>query len=203
MNASALGCGLAHELGMTAAKAGWELSDFSSLADSEEKCRQVLSFLRGHAEIQIREHFIYCDATPFIPKGWSVLPDEEQIPTRLRGQFKWDKEKQKDAFYLSGCECIGGNELREELAEKRIVVLPANVLNYLLDDQRLIPEDWKKDEGGKILYIYFWGTIYSSSVDRLCVFYLYWGGNEWRYDYECINKNWRSNNLAAVSASHS
>jgi hypothetical protein len=92
---------------------------------------------------------------------------------------------------LSICRVVNALEatnFARSLRRKRIVVLPANVLNYLLDDQRLIPEDWKKDEGGKILYIYFWGTIYSSSVDRLCVFYLYWGGNEWRYDYECLTR---------------
>jgi hypothetical protein len=51
MNASEFGCGAAHQLVITAAKAGWELEDFSTLQKSEEKCRQVLQFLRGEAEL--------------------------------------------------------------------------------------------------------------------------------------------------------
>ena len=54
MNASEFGCGAGHQLAITAAKAGWELDDFSMLQKSEKKCRQVLQFLRGEADLVLK-----------------------------------------------------------------------------------------------------------------------------------------------------
>ncbi len=51
MNASEFGCGAAHQLAITAAKAGWEISDFTILTQSEDKCAAVLSYLHGEAEL--------------------------------------------------------------------------------------------------------------------------------------------------------
>ena len=54
MNASEFGCGAGHQLAITAAKAGWEIEDFTILTQSEKKCREVLLFLRGEAELVIK-----------------------------------------------------------------------------------------------------------------------------------------------------
>lgn len=51
MNASEFSVGAAHELVITAARAGWELSDFTTLTQSEDRCRQVCAFLRGEADL--------------------------------------------------------------------------------------------------------------------------------------------------------
>lgn len=47
MNASQFGCGHAHQVAITAAKAGWELEDFTALQKSEELCRVVLGVIRN------------------------------------------------------------------------------------------------------------------------------------------------------------
>ena len=42
---------LAHELIITACRAGYELEDLAIMAESEDKLRQVLPFIRGHATL--------------------------------------------------------------------------------------------------------------------------------------------------------
>jgi hypothetical protein len=116
-----------------------------------------LAVLLGHAEIKSIEHFINCDADPFIPGGWKV---EEH---KKGGQLKWDPKKV--SLYLpkrqQNGKVIGGNELREELKDQP--VLNANVLDYLLANPHLIPEEWKNK------YVFFWGTIYRDSHGNLYV----------------------------------
>jgi hypothetical protein len=200
MKASDVSCGLAHELAIVLAKAGWEISDLDALAKSEDRCRDVLPFLRGNAQINIVEHIIDCSTTPFCPEGWTILPLEEQIPTRYTGQLKWDRKAQTEAFYLSqkqttGDKWIEGNKLCEELVKKLVVALPANVLDYLLANPILIPEEWK----GKA--IFFWGTIYRSSGGSLCVRYLYWGDGAWDWSSGWLDYDFDSGNLALLPAS--
>ena len=197
MNASEFGCGAGHELAITAAKVGWELKDFSALTQSEEKCRQVLSFLRGHAEIKITEHIIDCDIPVFIPKNWELLPETEQLPNRVRGQVKFDPTKVN--LHLADGQKSGkwieGNELRKELAKE--LVYTAHVLDYLLkpENRHLIPEEWK----GRA--VYFWGTIFRAD-GRLYVRCLYWGvGSRWSWNYCGLDISWHNDSPAAVSAS--
>ncbi|OHA23918.1 MAG: hypothetical protein A3B11_00370 [Candidatus Taylorbacteria bacterium RIFCSPLOWO2_01_FULL_44_26] len=196
MNASEFGCGAGHELAITAAKVGWELTDFSELTQSEDKCRQVLSFLRGRAEIKSLEHIINCDVPVFVPNNWEVLPETEQLPNRVRGLVKFDPKK--IILHLAngqkGAKCIVGNELRLELAKERVYT--AHILDYLLrpENQHLIPEEWK----GKA--IFFWGTIYRDSGD-LCVRCLYWFGGRWCWGCFWLVFDFRVGDPAAVSAS--
>jgi hypothetical protein len=162
--------------------------DWLATGDNIAKMRRVRL---GHAEIIVPEHIIDCDADPFVPDGWSV---EEH---RKGGVFKWDKEAQKDALYLSEGQQNGkrikGNELRKALAGKPM--LNANVLDYLLANPHLIPEEWK----GKA--VFFWGTIYRHRDGRLCVRCLYWYGGRWHWDAGWLDRGWRGNDPAAVPAS--
>ena len=88
------------------------------------------------------EPIIDCAADPFVPNGWTV---ETHQPG---GQWKWNPEQVE--FYLSPEQnkgkVITGNKLRQELAGKP--VLNANVLDYLLKNPQLIPEEWKNDSNG-------------------------------------------------------
>src|SRR3989344_7921838 len=47
MKAAEFGCGAAHELAITCAKTGWELIDFTTLAQSESLCQTVLGVIRN------------------------------------------------------------------------------------------------------------------------------------------------------------
>ena len=187
-----LDVGLAAKLKVAFARNGWteQLIDAACEGDKLGQFKQVLL---GHASINVVEHVIDCDAQPFVPDGWSV--EEHQ----KGGAFKWDKETQKDALYLSkgqaGSKYIEGNKLRKGLMEKSTPVLNANVLDYLLANPHLIPEEWK----GK--YVFFWGTVYRYRDGNLCVRYLFWVGGGWYWSYYWLVDDWYSDGPAAVRAS--
>jgi hypothetical protein len=114
------------------------------------------------------DHVIDCDADPYVPAGWKAEHQRE-------GQFKWAPSHVQ--LYLSEPQKkgtrIGSNKLRKELNGKP--VLNANVLDYLLAHQDLIPEEWKRK------YVFFWGTVYRDQYDQLCVRGLRWNGCKWRW----------------------
>lgn len=151
----------------------------------------------GHCEVKIREHVINCDAPVFVPDGWEVLPDAEQLQNRVQGLVKWDHSRvrlhlddgQKDGKWIKG------DELRKKLINERVYT--AHILDYLLksENQHLIPEEWKKK------VVFFWGTIYRGSGGDLCVRYLGWDGGRWGWYYDWLGGDWNSGYPAAVSTS--
>ncbi|MFA4880707.1 MAG: hypothetical protein WC650_03740 [Candidatus Doudnabacteria bacterium] len=149
--------------------------------------------------LDVNQHIIDCDADPFLPTGWKV--EKHYTDKGSSGQFAWDSANVK--LYLSENQIDGkyveGNKLREELAD--MPVLNANVLDYLLTHPHLIPEEWKKDDNGNILYIFFWGTIYRYSDGDLCVRCLYFFGGEWSWRYRWLGRGWGDDHPAALLAS--
>ncbi len=159
-------------------------------AQANPKMMQNLkAVLLGHASLQVIKHLIDCDAAPFVPDGWKV--EEHQ----KGGQFDWSHaavrlyldEGQQDGNYLKG------DTLRKRLANRP--VLNANVLDYLLANPHLIPEEWK----GK--YVFFWSTVYRYSDDRLCVRYLYWRDGRWFWHCYWLGLDWSGLDPAALRAS--
>ena len=187
---SDISVGLVHELAITATKVGWEPEDFAALAHSQEKLRQILTFVRNLSEIKPIAHAIDCYAAPFIPNYWRV--EEHQ----KGGNFVWDPDAVK--LYLADEQKsgrIGGNELRKKL--RGMPVLNATVLDYLLkpENQHLIPGEYK----GKA--VFFWGTIYRNSDDNLYVRYLYWCGVRWDSSCSWLDGVWDGDFPAALRAS--
>lgn len=186
--------GLAYKLKQAFQRNDWtpELVDKLCEGDNLASIRNVLL---GHAEVKTLEHVINLNADPFIPDGWKVEQHE------LGGSFKWDPAQVQ--FYLSEPQrkekSIEGNKLRKELEGKP--VLNANVLDYLLANPHLIPEEWKKDEKGRTRYIFFWGTIYRDSRGGLCVRCLYWDGGRWDWDCDWLGVDWSVRGPAALRAS--
>jgi hypothetical protein len=153
-----------------------------------------LGVLKGTHEIKMVKHCIDCDAGPFVPDGWKVEEHQKM------GNIKFDPSKID--FYLSQKQKNGrieGNKLREELKGKK--VLNANVLDYLLKNPQIIPEEWKKDEKGNTRFIFFWGTIYRDSYGGLCVRYLYWFVVRWDWGHNWLGIDFSDHNLSAVLAS--
>ena len=194
-----LDVGLAAKLKVAFARNGWtpELIDAACEGDKLGQFKQVLL---GHAAINVLEHVMDCDADPFQPwqkDGWTV--EEHQ----KGGSFKWDSAQV--AFHLSsgqkGDKYIEGNKLRKELSDKGIPVLNANVLDYLLKNPHLIPEEWKRDGKGNTRYIFFWGTIYRRRGGGLYVRYLCWRGGRWRWGYCWLDDDFYGLDPAAVRAS--
>lgn len=183
-----LDVGLANELKMSFRRNGWTERQIKKMTEGDFLA-QVRRVLLNQAEITVFEYVIDCDADPLVPDDWSV---EEH---KNGGQFTWDICQ--TALYLSegqqNNEWIGGFQLRRELAEKR--VLNANVLDYLLDNLHLIPEQWKDKK------IFFWGTIYRApNGGGLCVRYLVCDDGEWCWDSGWVDDCWDASDFAAIRA---
>jgi len=181
--------GLIHEAVITGRKAGWGAEEWAWLAHNEGMMRQIRNIHLGHAVISVSKDLIDLDADPFVPEGWKV--EEHQ----KGGQFKWDATKVKP--YLSkkqqGGKKLDGNKLREEL--KGQSVYNANVLDYLLANPDFIPEEWKGTA------VFFWGTIYRVSPDKLFVRCLVCDGGKWFPGDISLCSDWSSVYTAAVTAS--
>jgi len=160
--------------------------------ENRKGLQKLLSGLCPPDDVQLlrkKGHIIDCDSSPFVPKGWKV--DSH----RKGGQLEWNPANVH--IYLSehqkGGKSIEGNKLLKELEGKP--VLNANVLDWLLAHQELIPEEWK----GK--YVFFWGTIYRYSDGYLCVRSLYQFGDRWGWNFVWLGGGFDSGNPAALSAS--
>lgn len=129
---------------------------------------------------------IDCDASPFIPDGWSVEEHKKMGKLRIDPSkiVLYLDENQKDG------KSVEGDELRNKLMEKQ--VLNANVLDYLLANTESIPESWK-DKG-----VYFWGTIYRNAGGNLCVRCLFWNGGQWYWSFNWLGGDWCASNPAAM-----
>ncbi|MBA3789207.1 hypothetical protein H0X32_02330 [Patescibacteria group bacterium] len=94
---------------------------------------------------------------------------------------------------------IEDNKLRTEVVKKS--PFNANVLDYLLANPDLIPEEWKKDEKSNTRHIFFWGTIYRDSLGSLYVRYLCWGDGRWYWGSYCLDYHWNGRSPAAMLTS--
>lgn len=188
------GTALLLELGHGLKRNNFTPSEVKSLSEGDTLA-QVRLFIRGEAKIEIVRHVIDLNDNPFVPDGWKV---EEH---KKCGQFEWDLQKVK--FHLSPNQMdgkvIGGNNLRKELAQTP--VFNANLLDYLLKNPRLIPDEWKTDEKGNTRYIFFWGTIYRRPDRVLCVRYLFWNGGQWDWNSRWLGFGWGGFSPAASLAS--
>lgn len=190
-----LDVGQANEFKLACRRAGFTNGDIKRLCEGDVLA-QLLPVIRGHAEVTQVTHVIDCDAAPLIPSGGWKVEEHKQ-----GGQFNWDPSKL--TLYLSDCQrggqCIEGNKLRKDLAERP--TLNANVLDYLIRHPHLIPEEWKVDENGNTRYIYFWGTIYRDSGGSLCVRCLYFRGGHWYWSHCWLGLAWLARSPAVLLAS--
>jgi hypothetical protein len=108
------------------------------------------------------EQIINCDIDPYVPNvRWTVVEHQKG------GLFDWNPSQVE--LYLTDNQKKGergrrveGNALKEELKGKP--VLNANVLDFLLKNKSLIPEDWWNKR------VFFWGTIYEYHWDNITHF---------------------------------
>ena len=121
-------------------------------------------------------HIIDCDAEPFIPEGWVGYKNHKK-----NGQLVWDPSR--ITLWLSKSQKEKGEAhgriIRAELAD--MPALNANVLDFLLAHQHLIPEEWES------IYPLFWGTEYRDLFGKLSVRYLYKDRNYWYWSSEYVD----------------
>ena len=97
-----------------------------------------------------------------------------------------------------GGQNITGFKLREALSGRPL--LNSNLLDTLCDHPEFIPEDWKQDEQGKTIFIYFWATIFRAADGVLCVRFCCWDGARWGRDYRWLVNRWVGQHPAALLA---
>jgi hypothetical protein len=118
-----------------------------------------------------------------------------------RGIIAWDKNKYRDALFLQPLQIDGsirGNDLFEYIKQKHVAVLNAAVWEYLRDNPKEIPDEWKMSPKGNAQYIFFWGTIDRSPQGNLYVRYLAWTGGNWTTSSYLLGGNWHEDFPAAV-----
>jgi len=184
-----LDVGQANELKLAFRRADYSNDDIRRLCEGNVLA-DVRRVLLGLASIAVVSHVIDCDADPFVPDGWSV--EEHQ----KGGSFQWDASKVE--LWLAngqknGGKVLEGYMLHKEMAKK--VPFNACVLDYLLANPHLIPEEWK----GK--YVFFWGTVYSYRDGSLYVRYLCWNDGRWDWGYNWLDNVWHGGSPAALRAS--
>jgi hypothetical protein len=150
--------------------------------------RMLLNLLYAALVTRFTEQTVDLDADPFVPNGWTLVEHQKG------GKFEWNVSNVKlhvspNQQRKSGIE---GNWLREQLKGKR----PYNaiLLDYLLENQDLIPEQWK----GK--FVYFWGTLYRDTGNKTCVRCLCRHRGEWRWHYGWLESYFTGSEPAAVPA---
>jgi hypothetical protein len=180
------------QLGYALEAAGFSSEDITALQQLADLHR-LKDVLRGKASIVGVSHLIDCDTAPFLPSNYCSAV----------------KSHKKDGLFQFNADKISLDYLREEsgLTLKQIIqaevlnkFINANVLDYLLAHQELIPESWKKYD------ILFLGTIYISDVsgDEL-VRCLRWHSiaKTWTSDFHYLHENDFNHGLPPVAASYS
>lgn len=170
-------------------KAGFTSNDVT-LLKQYKKLQDFKDVLHKRAEIKIIKHIIDCDADPYVPDGLKKVEMHQK-----GGQFEWNPRKIK--LYLTNKQQNGkhvsGYFIHKELID--MPVINANVLDYLLANPNLIPDNWKDK------YIFFWGTIYRNLGGNLCVRYLKWFGDKCGSNFHWFSLSWYDNDPAALLAS--
>ena len=147
---------------------------------------------------------VNCDVNPRVPSG--LYLDGEGTEHRKMGEAVTLEKRADGKLYANGKEVIRyrsrkqqggsyiqGHKLRKELAD--VQVLNACILDALLANPQLIPEEWKSG------YTYFWGTIFRNAGGYLYVRCLYWDGSRWDWSYDWLGNDWYEDNPAACLAS--
>lgn len=182
------GTALLLELGHAVNRNGLTPAELKWLTQGDNLSK-FLPVIRGMGEITVVKHIIDLAADPYIPNNWKVehhekgVSDFEFDPTKVRLHLSKNQE---------GTKSVEGHKLREELANEP--VLNANLLDYLLKNPHLIPEEWKRK------YVFFWGTIYRASNGDLYVRALSWHGSGWFWNYSYLGRDFDSDNPAACLA---
>lgn len=140
----------------------------------------------------LQRHIINLDADPFVPDRWTVQEH--------RHGGSWQFNADEVTLFLDKRQRDGKNIKGKMIYQdlKAQSVMNANVLDYLLKNNCLIPEDWKEDGDGKSRYICFWGTIYRDWDGLLYVRFLSWDGIRWTQGSFWIGTYFRTNYPAAV-----
>jgi hypothetical protein len=106
-------------------------------------------------------HIIDCDIQPVIPPSLVDVQVCQHLPG---GKFEWDPNEITLHLCEGQEEGIPASEVYQKL--DGLPCVNGAVMDFLLEHQELIPEDWQ----GKA--VFFWGTIFAGPSDCFYVGYI-------------------------------
>ena len=162
------------------------VADFS--ANQQFFASILFSFIFFTLEIKKKKvkSVVDCDADPFIPISFTIKEHEKigKIEIKPKSIFLYMSDKQR----IGG---INGFGLKEEVSD--FLIMNANVLDYLLTHQELIPEKCF----GKCTV--FWGTIYcDQKKEALFVRCLVWENFQWCWRFKKLNGEFNFEYFSAI-----
>lgn len=136
----------------------------------------ALRLLQGESEVKpVAEPIIIdCDVNPF-------CHNESIVRHHRNGQFIFNPSKIELLPWERG---VSYEDFMRELP-KDIIILNANVYDYLLKHPRLIPESWECDD---LLYVAFLGTVFSNYIRGNINYYYH--GLCWSYNHHFERRLW-------------
>lgn len=201
MNASEFSVGAAHELVTTAVKVGWELTDFTALTQSEEKCRNVLAYIRGEVKLVTDILGLGEPLNPtFVGRDWKEIAEETDMGAEALTELDLSKVRFVTTI-MEGETTVNGEERLKRLKASGQVRLGGKAFMACWNNRRLLPESWKKDESGNTRYITFDGLTLQNPSGYRYVLCLYWDGSEWHWDYHWLDNDFSTHGRSAVIAS--
>ena len=90
------------------------------------------ALVEGRAKVEVLKYVVDFDKLPSVPDGWTILPDDEQLPNRIKGQMEFDAKKialHLDEGQKEG-KVIEGNKLRKKRAAHLAQLIAGKLLNY-------------------------------------------------------------------------
>jgi hypothetical protein len=182
--------GEAYHLDKAFVRAGYRPGDVTKLRQGEV-ASAVLQVLRGRAKITPYEHLIDCRIEPKAPEGtgWILYNHSSSV-----AYFPWDSSE----VWLLNPEPMLGSEVQNLAWVQQWSPMPANVLEYLLAHQELIPPEWADTN------VYFFGTTYVDGQERELVRCLFRDiRGIWQEGRRFLDQHWEGNIHVAMHTRHS
>ncbi|MFZ4632249.1 MAG: hypothetical protein ACOYL8_03565 [Patescibacteria group bacterium] len=113
------------------------------------------------------------------------------VSNQTMGEITFNPEKIN--LFISERQRIGGLVGRTllSLLPKKIVLLNSAFLDWLLENQQLIPESWKKK------FTFFAGTVFELNGNEV-IRYLYHGVNGWASSYRWLDRGFHLDSPVAI-----
>ena len=106
-----------------------------------------------------------------------------------------------ETMLKDGESSVSGEEKLKRLISASFIRLDAKVFQTFWENKHFIPEEWKQPIRGKMMGVYFYGTILRDGEDGF-VLYLYWNydRDKWDWQVESLDDLQDDAGLSAVLA---
>lgn len=121
---------------------------------------------------------------------WNIIEEQDKQSLTLT-ELDLNKVHFVDCL-KDGEDNIKGEERLSRLKKMGAIRLDVKILQTLLKNQKLIPENWKQ------LYICFDGTVIRDPNGGRCILYMYWEDDRWNWQCNWLHSDYFINSPSAV-----